>query len=73
MKIKARTMKMHRINSNGILCDKSSFDKLISGDVVDVKNEVANELLKMGVVEKAIIKKVKKESDNGWYKSPPRK
>tara|TARA_R110000803_G_scaffold100545_2_gene168594 strand:- start:636 stop:833 length:198 start_codon:yes stop_codon:yes gene_type:complete len=65
MKIKARIMKMHRINFNGVLCDKSSFDKLISGDVVDVKNEVANELLKMGVVEKAIIKKVKKESDNG--------
>ena len=65
MKIKARINKMHRINFNGVLCDKSSLNKLILGEIIDIKDEVANELLKMGVVEKAIIKKVKKESDNG--------
>jgi hypothetical protein len=60
MKIKARLNKIHRVNPNGILCDSSSLDKLRSGEVVDVAEEVASELLNMGFVEKAVIKKSKK-------------
>ena len=54
MKIKARLNKIHRVNPNGILCNSSSLE------VVDVAEEVANELLDMGFVEKAVIKKSKK-------------
>ena len=60
MKIKARLNKIHRVNPNGILCNSSSLDKLRSGEVVDVAEEVANELLDMGFVEKDVIKKSKK-------------
>lgn len=65
MKIKARLNKIHRVNPNGILCDKGNLDKLRSGKSVDVTEEVAKELLNMGFVEKAVTKKQKKESENG--------
>jgi len=65
MKIELRLNKAHKINSNGVLCDMNSLDKLRSGGVVDVAEEVANELLNMGFAKKAVIKKVKKESNNG--------
>jgi hypothetical protein len=60
MKIKAKINKIHRINPNGVLCDKGSLDKLRSGESVDVTEEIANELLNMGVIEKAQNKKSKK-------------
>ena len=53
MKIKARLNKFHRVNPNGISCDVNSLDKLGAGEVVDVPEDAANELLNMGFVEKA--------------------
>ena len=62
MKIKAFTNKIYRISSNSVLCDVASFDKLKEGHTVDLPNEAAEELLKMGVAEKANSTKSKKES-----------
>ena len=60
MKIKGLLNKIHRVNPNSILCNVSSFDKLKGGDVVDLPNEAAMELLNMGVAEKPKTKKVKR-------------
>jgi len=62
MKIKARINKIHRINQNGVLCDKSSLDKLRDGEAVEVSEDVALQLLGFGVVEIAKQKSKKKES-----------
>ena len=62
MKIKAFTNKIYRVNPNAILCDVASFDKLKEGHTIDLPNEAAEELLKMGVAEKAKSTKSKKES-----------
>jgi hypothetical protein len=51
MKIKARLNKFHRVNPNGVTCDKSSLKKLRDGEVVELSEDVANELLNMGFVE----------------------
>tara|TARA_R100001443_G_scaffold2742_4_gene8993 strand:+ start:6006 stop:6197 length:192 start_codon:yes stop_codon:yes gene_type:complete len=59
MKVKARLNKFHRVNPNGVLCDKDSLDKLRDGEFVEVPEDAANELLSMGFVEKA--KQTKKE------------
>jgi len=62
MKIKGLTGKIHRISSNSVLCDIASLGKLKEGDSVDLPNEAAEELLKMGVAKKAKSTKTKKES-----------
>lgn len=59
MKIKAKLNKFHRVNPNGVLCDKGLLDKLRAGESVEVPEDAANELLNMGFVEKA--KQTKKE------------
>lgn len=64
MKVKARLNKFYRVNSNGVLCDKSSLNKLRSGEVVDLSEDAANELISMGFVEKVKQTK-KKELKNG--------
>lgn len=51
MKVKARENKFHRVNPNGVACDKSSLKKLRDGEVVELSEDVANELLSMGFVE----------------------
>lgn len=61
MKIKGKLEKLHRVNPNGVLCDKGSLDKLRSGEVIEATEEVAQELLNMGVVEK-VKDKSKKEA-----------
>ena len=61
MKIKARENKLHRVNPNSIICDRVSLAKLKEGKVVDVSDEAAEELLNMGMAEKASNNK-KKES-----------
>lgn len=53
MKIKGKINKIYRVNPNSVLCDVASFDKLKEGDTVDLPNEAAEELLNMGVAEKA--------------------
>ena len=62
MKVKARKGKFHRVNPNGVLCDKGSLDKLRDGEAVEVSGDVAQQLLDMGVVETAKQKQKKKES-----------
>ena len=62
MKVKARQNKFHRVNPNGVLCDKASLDKLRDGEVVEIPEEAASELLGMGFVEKAKSKKQSKEA-----------
>ena len=63
MKVKARENKFHRVNPNGVTCDKSSLKKLRNGEVVELSEDVANELLNMGFVESVKNKpKKKKES-----------
>ena len=59
MKVKARLNKFHRVNPNGVLCDKVSLNKLREGETVDIPEDAANELLGMGFVEKAKTKKTK--------------
>ena len=62
MKIKGLKDKIYRVNSNSVLCDIASFDKLKEGGSVDLPNEAAEELLNMGVAKKAKSTKSKKES-----------
>ena len=61
MKIKARENKLHRVNPNSILCDRVSLARLKEGKVIDISDEAAEELLNMGMAEKASNNK-KKES-----------
>lgn len=53
MKLKAKLNKIHRVNPNGVLCDKASLNKLRDGEVVEIPEDAGNELLNMGFVEKA--------------------
>ena len=62
MKITGKINKIYRINSNSVLCDVASFDKLKEGGTVDLPNEAAEQLLNMGVAKKAKSIKSKKES-----------
>ena len=62
MRIKARQNKFHRVNPNGVLCDKASLDKLRDGEAVDLPEDAANELLDLGFVEKAKKQKQTKEA-----------
>tara|TARA_R100000995_G_scaffold491_1_gene338 strand:- start:5610 stop:5801 length:192 start_codon:yes stop_codon:yes gene_type:complete len=62
MKVKARQNKFHRVNPNGVLCDKASLNKLRDGEVVEIPEDAANELLNMGFAVKAKNKKQNKEA-----------
>ena len=62
MKVKARQNKFHRVNPNGVLCDKASLNKLRDGEAVEIPEDAASELLDMGFVEKAKNKKQSKEA-----------
>ena len=62
MKVKARLKKFHRVTPHGVLCDKASLNKLRDGEAVEIPEDAANELLKMGFVVKAKNKKQNKET-----------
>lgn len=62
MKVKAMMNKFHRVNPNGVLCDKGSLDKLRDGESIEIPEDAANELLDMGFVQKANNKTKKKET-----------
>ena len=62
MDIKARDNKLHRVNPNGVKCDKGDLDKLRAGFTVTMSEEVAQELLDMGVAEQVKKQKKKKEA-----------
>ena len=65
MDIKSSDNKLHRVNPNGVQCDKGDLDKLRAGLTVTMSEEVAQELLDMGVVEQVKKQKKKKEAVNG--------
>lgn len=65
MKIKAVQNKFHRVNPNGVLCDKGSLDRLRDGETIEVSEDIASELLLMGFVKKESKTKKKKELKNG--------
>ena len=65
MDIKGRKNKLHRVNPNGVKCDKGDLDKLRAGLTVTMSEEVAQELLNMGVAEQVKKQKKKKEAVNG--------
>ena len=61
MDIKARNNKLHRVNPNGVKCNKGDLDKLRAGLTITMSEEVAQELLDMGVVEQVKKQKKKKQ------------
>ena len=50
LEIKGLIDKIYKINSNSVLCDVSSFDKLKEGGTVKIEENAARQLLGMGVV-----------------------
>ena len=60
MKVKARVKKLSYFNAINIPCSTVEFSKLRDGKEIDLKEEVANKMLAMGIVEKVNIKKAKK-------------
>ena len=59
MKIKAKIAKFSNFNSMNVPCSTKEFGDLRDGKELEVKDEVANELLAMGIVEKVKDKKNK--------------
>ena len=68
MKIKAKIDKFNNFNSMNVPCSTKEFGDLRDGKELQVKDEVANKMLAMGIVEKVKDKKnkkAKKEMNNG--------
>ena len=62
MKIKAKLNKFGNFNAMNVPCSNSEFGNLRDGKEVEVKDEVADKMLAMGIVEKINKTKTKKES-----------
>ena len=60
MKIKAKIEKFSNFNSMNVPCSCKEFGDLRDGKELDIKDEVANRMLAMGIVEKVKTKKSKK-------------
>ena len=60
MKVKAKIEKLSNFNAMNIPCSSVEFSKLREGKEIDLKQEVADKLLAMGLVNK-VNKKNKKE------------
>ena len=66
MKVKGLPNKIFKLSSNGGFCSSSELGKLKEGGVVNLKDEQAEELLSMGMIEKTKESKAKvKEKNNG--------
>ena len=59
MKIKAKIEKFSNFNSMNVPCSCKEFGDLRDGKELDIKDEVANRMLAMGIVEKVKDKKNK--------------
>ena len=59
MKIKAKIAKFRNFNSLNVPCSTKEFGDLRDGKILEVKDEVANKMLAMGIVEKVKDKKNK--------------
>ena len=60
MKVKARVEKLSNFNAMNVPCSSVEFSQLRDGKEINLKEEVANKMLAMGLVEKVNIKKAKK-------------
>ena len=60
MKLKARSNKLSNFNAMNVPCSSVEFSKLRDGEEVDLKEEVADRMLAMGIIEKVKSKKAKK-------------
>ena len=60
MKLKARSNKLSNFNAMNVPCSSVEFSKLRDGKEIDLKEEVADRMLAMGIIEKVKSKKAKK-------------
>ena len=60
MKIKVREGKLNNFNALNVPCSSKEFSQLRDGKEINLKDEIANKMLAMGVVEKIKNKKAKK-------------
>ena len=60
MKLKARANKLRNLNVMNVPCSSVEFSKLRDGKEIDLKEEVADRMLAMGIIEKVKSKKAKK-------------
>ena len=59
MKLKARSNKLSNFNAMNVPCSSVEFSQLRDGKEINLKEEVANKMLAMGLVEKVKNKKTK--------------
>ena len=59
MKLKARSNKLNNFNAMNVPCSSVEFSQLRDGKEINLKEEVANKMLAMGLVEKVKNKKTK--------------
>ena len=64
MKVKGLKNKIYRLSPNGGFCSGFQLNKLKEGGVVDLKEDQANLLLNMGIVETVKGSKVKAKENN---------
>ena len=60
MKIKGRINKLANFNAMNVPCSSIEFSKLRDGEEINLKEDVANKMLAMGLLKKVKIKKAKK-------------
>ncbi len=60
MKIKAKISKIRNFNAMNVPCSNLEFGQLRDGASIEVKDEVADKMLAMGIVDKVNNKKAKK-------------
>ena len=66
MKVKGLPNKIFKLSPNGGFCSSQELGKLKEGGTVDLKEEQAEQLLSMGMVEKTKESQAKvKEKNNG--------
>tara|TARA_Y100000593_G_C4308674_1_gene337163 strand:+ start:509 stop:700 length:192 start_codon:yes stop_codon:yes gene_type:complete len=60
MKVKGRVRKLNNFNATNIPCSSVEFSQLREGKEINLKDEVANKMLAMGIIKKINNKKAKK-------------
>ena len=63
MKVKGLPKKINNINSYHLPCTSEEYDELRDGNEIELVNDVAEELLAKGLVEKISSKKSKGKGD----------
>ena len=57
MKVKGRIKKLVNFNAMNVPCSSIEFSKLRDGEEINLKEDVANKMLAMGLLKKVKIKK----------------